>query len=214
MNRIRIALPPVLFFSLITFGYSQQQESGQQPDPAKQEETKHPQDATPPDKPAEANPSRESRPQEEKPPKPEKPETSRPPKEQPKADQEEHGQRGQAEQGQGERGQGEQGQRDHGEGAQKRPASTGGKSAHIPDTQFKAKFGHQHSFTVNRVVTQTTVVPNQTQFVYGGYTFVFLDPWPAAWVFTDDCYIDYVDDQYFLFDPVHPEIRVSLLVVE
>ena len=65
MNRIRIALPPVLFFSLITFGYAQQQESGQQPDPAKQEETKHPQDATPPDKPAEANPSRESRPQEE-----------------------------------------------------------------------------------------------------------------------------------------------------
>jgi len=203
MNRIRIALPPVLFFSLITFGYAQQQESGQQPDSVKQAETKHPQDAAPPHKPAEANPSRESRPQEEKPPKPEKPETSKQPKEQPKADQEEHGQRGQ----------GEQGQRDHGEGAQKRQASGGGKSAHIPDSQFKAKFGHQHSFTVNRVVTQTTIVPNQTQFVYGGYTFVFLDPWPAAWLFTDDCYIDYVDDQYFLFNPLHPEIRVSLLVV-
>jgi YD repeat-containing protein len=24
-----------------------------------------------------------------------------------------------------------------------------------------------------------TIVPNQTQFVYAGYTFIFLDPWPA-----------------------------------
>lgn len=89
-----------------------------------------------------------------------------------------------------------------------------GRTAHIPDSQFKAKFGHPHSFAVNRVVTQITIIPRQTQFVYGGYTFVFLDPWPAAWMFTDDCYIDYVDDQYFLFDPLHPEIRVALLVAE
>ncbi len=201
MNRIRIALPTVLFFSLIPFGYAQQQDSGQQPDSAKQEETKHPQDAAPTHKPAEANPSRESGPQQEKPPKPEKPEASKPPKEQPKADKEEHGQ-------------GERGQRDRGEGAEKPRASNGGKGAHIPDSQFKSKFGHQHSFTVNRVVTQTTVVPSQTQFAYGGYTFVFLDPWPAAWLFTDDCYIDYIDDQYFLLNPLHPEVRVSLLVVE
>jgi hypothetical protein len=206
MNRIRIALPPVLFFSVITFAYAQQPESGQQPDSVKQEETKHPQDAAPPHKSAEANPSRESRPQQEKPPKPEKPEASNPPKEQPKADQEEHRQ--------GEHGQGEQGQRDHGDNAQKRQGSAAEKSAHIPDTQFKAKFGHEHSFAANRVVTQTRVVPNQTQFAYGGYTFVFLDPWPAAWLFTDDCYIDYVDDQYFLFDPLHPEVRIALLVVE
>jgi hypothetical protein len=201
MNRIRIGLPLILFCSLITLGYAQQQDPAQQPDSVKQEETKHPQDAAP-HKPAETNPSRESRPNQEKPPKPEKPEASKPSKDQPKADQEEHGR------------QGELGQRDHGEGAQKRRASTGGKSAHIPDDQFKAKFGHQHSFTVNRVVSQTTVVPNQTRFVYGGYSFVFLDPWPAAWLFTDDCYVDYVDDQYFLFDPLHPEVRVALLIVE
>jgi len=202
MNRIRFALPPVLFFSLIPLGYTQQQESGQQPDSIKQEETKHPQDAAPPHKPAAASPSRESRPQEEKPPKPEKPEASKPPKEQPKAGQEER--------------QEQHGQAEHGGGNTQKDADKdgkNGKSARAPDAQFKAKMGHQHSFTVNRVVTQTTIVPNQTQFVYGGYTFVFLDPWPAAWLFTDDCYIDYVDDQYFLFNPLHPEIRVSLLVV-
>ena len=217
MNRLKIALLPALFLCLIAFGYAQQPESGQQPDSDKQEETKHPQDAVPPHKPAEASPSRESRPQQEKPPKPEKPEATKPPKEQPGAGQQEHA------------------QGEHDRTAQKDQADTNGKNekneknekndkndkndkngrtAHIPDSQFKAKFGHQHSFAVNRVVTQTTIVPRQTQFAYGGYTFVFLDPWPAAWMFTDDCYIDYVDDQYFLFDPLHPEIRVALIIAE
>ncbi len=97
--------------------------------------------------------------------------------------------------------------------AQQEKARPTGKSAHIPDPQFKAHFGKQHTFAVNRVVTTTTIVPNQTQFVYSGYTFTFLDPWPADWLFADDCYIDYVDDEYFLFDVFHPGIRVALFVV-
>jgi hypothetical protein len=92
-------------------------------------------------------------------------------------------------------------------------AKPAGKSAHIPDPQFKANFGRPHTFTVNRVITTTRVIPNQTQFVFAGYTFVFLDPWPADWLFTDDCFIDFVDDQYFLFDVLHPGIRVALFVV-
>jgi hypothetical protein len=200
MNKIRIALPPVLFFSLLTFGYAQPQDSGQQPDSPKQEETKHPEDAAPPHKPAEA-----------KPPKPEKPDAPKPPKHQPK-DQPQAGQEERQENhGQANQGHDEHGQAQRADDAQKRQ---GGKSARVPDAQFKAKLGHQHSFKVNRVVTQTTVVPNRTQFVYEGYSFVFLDPWPADWMFTDDCYIDYVDDQYFLFDPLHPEVRVALLIAE
>jgi hypothetical protein len=211
MNRLRIALLPALFLCLIALGYAQQPESGQQPDSDKQEETKHPQDAVPPHKPAEASPSRESRPQEEKPPKPEKPEASKPPKDQPKAGQEEHAQGEQG--GTAQKDQADtHGKNEKNEKNDKNDKS--GRTAHIPDSQFKTKFGHQHSFAVNRVVTETTIVPRQTQFVYEGYTFVFLDPWPAAWMFTDDCYIDYVDDQYFLFDPLHPEIRVALLVAE
>jgi hypothetical protein len=101
----------------------------------------------------------------------------------------------------------------HGTSAEQRQARPSGKSTHIPDPKFKANFGKQHTFTVNRVITTTTVVPNQTQFVYAGYTFIFLDPWPAEWLFSDDCYIDYVDDEYFLFDAFHPGIRVALFVV-
>jgi len=101
----------------------------------------------------------------------------------------------------------------HGTSAQQRQARPSGKSAHIPDPKFKANFGRQHTFAVNRVITTTKVVSNQTQFVFAGYTFMFLDPWPAGWLFTDDCYVDYVDEEYFLFDVVHPEVRVALFVV-
>lgn len=94
--------------------------------------------------------------------------------------------------------------------AHARPA---GKSAHIPDPQFKAHFGRPHPFTIKRVIRTTTIVPNQTRFVYSGYTFIFLDPWPTVWLLTDDCYIDYVDEEYFLFDVFHPGIRVALFVV-
>jgi len=45
------------------------------------------------------------------------------------------------------------------------------------------------------------------------YTFIFLDPWPAEWLLTDDCYIDYIDGEYFLLDAFHPGIRLALFVV-
>lgn len=88
-----------------------------------------------------------------------------------------------------------------------RPA---GKTAHIPDDRFHAQFGRGHTFPVQR----TTVVEGQQGFVYGGYTFVLVDAWPSDWAYTDDCYIDYVDGDYFLFDLLHPGMRIALFVVE
>jgi type IV secretory pathway VirB10-like protein len=83
----------------------------------------------------------------------------------------------------------------------------------IPDKDFKAHFGQEHKFSVKQVVTTTTIVPNQTRFVYTGYTFVFADPWPAGWAMDDDCYIDYVDGAYFLLDPEHPGVQIALTIV-
>jgi len=94
-------------------------------------------------------------------------------------------------------------------GQQGQRARPSGKSAHIPDDKFRANFGRQHGFVVNRIVT----VQGQPQFVFAGYTFVLLDPWPGVWLFTDDCYIDYIDGDYFLFDVLHPGIRVALFVL-
>jgi hypothetical protein len=94
-------------------------------------------------------------------------------------------------------------------GQQAQHARPAGKSAHIPDDKFRAHFGRQHTFVVNRPV----VVQGQPQFVFSGYTFVLLDPWPVEWVYTDDCYIDYIDGDYFLFDVLHPGVRIALFVV-
>jgi flagellum-specific peptidoglycan hydrolase FlgJ len=110
-------------------------------------------------------------------------------------------------------GQSNQVQGEHNMPAQQSQAHPAGKGARIPDDKFKASFGKPHKFTINRVITTTTIVPNQTQFVYGGYTFIFLDPWPAGWVLTDDCYIDYSDGEYFLFDLAHPGVGIALTVV-
>jgi hypothetical protein len=88
-----------------------------------------------------------------------------------------------------------------------------GNGGRIPDKDFKAHFGQEHKFSVKQVITTTTIVPNQTRFVYTGYTFVFVDPWPAGWAMDDDCYIDYVDGGYFLLDPLHPGVQIALTIV-
>ena len=98
------------------------------------------------------------------------------------------------------------GQMNNGQQAHARPA---GKSGHIPDNKFHQSFGRPHTFVVQRPV----VVQGQPGFVYGGYSFIFVDPWPADWAYTDDCYVDYIDGEYFLFDVLHPGIRIALFVV-
>jgi hypothetical protein len=84
-----------------------------------------------------------------------------------------------------------------------------GKSGHIPDNDFKAHFGRSHTVVINRPV----VVEGQPRFQYGGYWFVISDPWPGDWAYSDQCYIDYVDGEYFLFDLLHPGVRIALFVV-
>ncbi|HKS74578.1 MAG TPA: hypothetical protein VJQ82_15345 [Terriglobales bacterium] len=197
MNRISTVFASALLFCLVAPVYAQQQDQGARPDATtQQEEPRRAPQAAPRQEPPETAPPQQERKQEpqakpEKQEKQEKQESPKESREQPKANPEEHGQ-----------------------SAQKGQAKVGGKGGHIPDSKFKASFGRQHRFAVNRVITTTTIVPQQTQFVYSGVTFVFVDPWPAGWAFTDDCYIDYVDDEYFLFDELHPGVQVALLVVE
>jgi len=95
---------------------------------------------------------------------------------------------------------------------QKEQKQAGGKNGRIPDRDLKAHFGQSHKFAVRQVVTTTRVIPNQTRFVYSGYTFVFVDPWPPEWAMGDDCYIDYLDGEYFMLDAVHPGMRVALSI--
>lgn len=99
--------------------------------------------------------------------------------------------------------QGEQHGEQHAESA--RPAGRGG---HIPDDKFRSHFGREHHFRA-----RTVIVSGRPQFQYGGYNFELVDAWPAGWAYEDDCYIDYVDGEYFLFDLLHPGVRVAVFVV-
>lgn len=91
----------------------------------------------------------------------------------------------------------------------RRPAE-GQRGQRIPDDRFRASFGSRHTFHLRR----EEVINNPRPVIaYGGYSFELLEPWPAGWSFDDGCYIDYVDEQYYLLDPVHPEVRIALVVV-
>jgi Ni/Co efflux regulator RcnB len=82
------------------------------------------------------------------------------------------------------------------------------KGGHIPDKTFKTHFGHSHTFSA-----KTVIVRGQTTFVYGGYNFQLVDAWPAGWAYTDTCYIDFIDGEYFIFDVLHPGVQVTIFVV-
>jgi hypothetical protein len=92
---------------------------------------------------------------------------------------------------------------------QEEHARPAGKGGHIPDEKFRAQFGRSHTFVAQRPV----IVEGQPRFQYGGYSFALVDAWPADWTYTDDCYIDYIDGEYFLFDLRHPGMRIALFVV-
>ena len=63
------------------------------------------------------------------------------------------------------------------------------------------------------MIRQPVIVEGRPRFQYSGYWFVISAPWPAGWAYTDDCYIDYIDGEYFLFDLLHPGVRIALFVV-
>jgi hypothetical protein len=83
------------------------------------------------------------------------------------------------------------------------------RGGRITEEEFRAHFGRPHTFVINRPV----FVDNRPRFQYSGYWFEIVDPWPADWAYSDACYIDYVDDSYYLLDPYHPGMRLAIIVV-
>jgi hypothetical protein len=81
-----------------------------------------------------------------------------------------------------------------------------GNSEHgrIDNDHYAASFGSEHSFHVNRGDYDSR------RFAYGGYSFGFIDPWPIGWGYTDDVYVVYADGGYYMYDRVHPGVRISI----
>jgi hypothetical protein len=75
----------------------------------------------------------------------------------------------------------------------------------IDERTFHSHFGREHTFHVER--------RDDRRFHYGGYWFEYTEAWPADWSYDDDVYVDEIDGEYYLIDPVHPGIRIVVIVV-
>lgn len=84
----------------------------------------------------------------------------------------------------------------------------------IPDDRFRAHFGRGHWFRVHDV--PVVVVEGSPRFQFGGFWFGVVDPcpetWSPVWYRTDDVYVDYVNDGYYMFNRQHPGIAIAVNV--
>jgi len=179
--------------------YAQQEEHGQQDEHARQQEDKKVQQDKPAQQEEKHAQQEERKVQQEKPAqqeeklaqqeRPAQQEEKHEQQEQKKSEQDRPAQRDAQHEQQAERGNGNHGR--------------------IPDDRFRANFGHEHVFVINRPV----IIEGQPRFQYGGYWFGFSQPWPVGWLYTDNVYVDFVDGGYYLYNPFHPGIRIVIIVI-
>jgi outer membrane biosynthesis protein TonB len=88
-------------------------------------------------------------------------------------------------------------------------SANSGASEHgrISNAHYTASFGSGHSFHVNQGDYA------HRRFQYGGYSFGFVDAWPIGWGYSDDVYVVYADGGYYMYDRVHPGLRISLSIL-
>jgi hypothetical protein len=84
----------------------------------------------------------------------------------------------------------------------------------IPEDRFRAHFGRAHCFRVHR--NPIIVVDGYPRFQYVGFWFSLVDPWPEywsrTWYETDDVYVDYVNDGYYLYNRRDPKVAIAINV--
>jgi hypothetical protein len=84
----------------------------------------------------------------------------------------------------------------------------------IPDSRFRHYFGHDHFFRIGGL--PLFFVGGMPRFQYDGYWITILDPWPESWgpdwYETDDVYLDYTGDGYYLYDSLYPGFPIAVSV--
>jgi hypothetical protein len=84
----------------------------------------------------------------------------------------------------------------------------------IPEDRFRGSFGPDHGFRIYG--RPFLVVGGFPRFQYRGYWFTLVDPWPQAWANnwydTDDVYVSYVDNGYYLFNRSHPDVGIAISI--
>lgn len=90
----------------------------------------------------------------------------------------------------------------------------GYKGFRIPADRFRRAFGRERAFRLSD--QPIMIVDRYPRFRHEGYWFTVLDPWPESWsddwYQTDDMYIEYTSDGYYLYDRSDPEVRLAVEV--
>jgi hypothetical protein len=88
----------------------------------------------------------------------------------------------------------------HGQG------NNGNHYGRIPDNNFRANFGRGHAFRMG----SPRRINGSYRFRYGGYLFGYNEPWPSGWNYNDNVYVDYIGGAYYMYNPRHPGIHITL----
>ena len=94
-------------------------------------------------------------------------------------------------------------------------AQRGGYNGYrVPEARFRAYWGRAHDFRIYSL--PMVFVGGYPRFRYDGYWVTFVDPWPemwpANWYETDDVYLDYTDDGYYLYDLTRPGPGIAVTI--
>ena len=84
----------------------------------------------------------------------------------------------------------------------------------VPEDRFRLYFGNSHFFRIYGL--PMVFVGGYPRFQYDGYWVTFADPWPEqwpeTWYQTDDTYLDYTDDGYYLYNRSRPGPGIAVTI--
>jgi hypothetical protein len=84
----------------------------------------------------------------------------------------------------------------------------------IPDNRYNGYFGSNHAFVIYG--QPYMVVGGFPRFQYGGYWFSVVDPWPSYWASnwyqTQDVYIVYANNGYYMYNQRYPDVGIAISV--
>ncbi|HUZ47543.1 MAG TPA: hypothetical protein VMW54_12980 [Terriglobia bacterium] len=84
--------------------------------------------------------------------------------------------------------------------------NNGNHYGRISDDHYRAHFGRDHSFRMVR----PRMIKGYNRFQYSGYWFGYNQPWPSNWNRNDNVYVEYVGGGYYLYNPRHSGVRITL----
>jgi len=83
----------------------------------------------------------------------------------------------------------------------------GPEHGRISNSHYATRFGREHRFHVNQHDY------DHRRFHYGGYAFGFVDPWPIDWSYSDDVYVVYDENGYYMYNRFHPGLRIAINIL-